>query len=385
MGRSEKPLAPHVQAAIAAAAQPKTAKPVDARGVAPHVRAAVTAAAQPQTDPSSAQLSRPTPAAHVTRAVTPPGTVPQPSTALQMSKRKRSPSPERKVKVKKKRTWDIKSDLTVEGATGHSGSGYKHVNKPLVIRRTRGRYKKSRREQLLGQLSTQLYFMLKGDEHKVTEVESLYAGGCLFFSCNLESATQALFDKLLLTKNSKLWKYVTKSYGGGKTKTITGRMGQKIQDIRLGNRDVGEANEIVNIFAKNDLAWVDLRDKDAGFWIGCLLAAGGFTVVVFGPNKRHAEVKLVKALEAAEYKGFAVVQGKKRPCFTCAAYMRLRQKEGYTLCFSDHPGKLWKDEYDRSEPDVQKEVRRNVREIREMHKTKSGEGWRSESESESED
>lgn len=346
---------------------------------APHVEAAIAAGMQAKKAPLSGE--RPL-APHVARAVEPPpGATPG---ALQMSAKRKKP-PLSSPKKKKRRTLKLAPKVTLEGATGHTGSGYKHVGETLTIRRTKGRYKGRRREQLLGQLSTQLYFMLKGDEHKVTEVEGLYAGNCLFLSCNLHSATQALFDKLLLSQSEDIWKSITSGYKGGKTRTITRRMGQKIQRIRMGTRDVGEAVDVLNIFRKKDLAWVDIRDKDAGFWVRCLLEAGGFTVIVFGPNKRHAEVKLVKALEAAGYTGLSIVQGKKRPCFTCAAYMRLRQREGYRLSFSDFPGKLWKDEYDRSEPDVQKEVRRSVRQRRRMHKTRSGEGWRSESESEDSD
>ena len=107
--------------------------------------------------------------------------------------------------------------------------------------------------------------------------------------------------------------------------------------------------------------------------------------MIFGQDKRHAEVKLVKVLEAAGYRGQAVVQGKKRPCYTCASYMRLRKKAGYALVFSDVPGKLWQDEFNRSEPDVKEEVIRALEAAEVSHKTEYGEEWRSDSESEDED
>jgi hypothetical protein len=162
-------------------------------------------------------------------------------------------------------------------------------------------------------------------------------------------------------------------------------MAKKVGGLLSGERPAPAAKKVVEAQQHSDVGWIDLEGEDPGYFAAVALAMPGRIYVVFGQDKRHAEVKLVKVLELAHYKGPAFVQGKKRPCYTCAAYMRLRKNQGYGLVFSDNPGKLWKDEYERSERDVQEEVKRSLASKVLSCKTESGEGWRSESDSGDED
>jgi hypothetical protein len=139
---------------------------------------------------------------------------------------------------------------------------------------------------------------------------------------------------------------------------------------------------VVKALEKPIVGWIDLLDSEAADTARSALATSGRVYVVTGQDKRHAEVKLVKVLEIAGYKKGAVVQGKKRPCYSCASYMRLRKSQGYGLVFSDNPGKLWKDEFDRSETEVKAEILEALERNTFSCKTDIGEQYRSDSESE---
>jgi len=327
--------------------------------------------------PAAAPSPRPSPVAQPFR----PG-------AIQMGRTKtgakKTTAPKKDAAPKKKRVWEVSKKAKVEGATGHSGSGYLLEGTKLKPRRKRN-YGPSRVEQVLGQVSTLLYFALKDGDESVTEVEAMSAGGSVFLACNARSETQALYDFLVLKNQKERSDALTSAYGTGKTLKATNRMAVKIEQLRSGQRDFAKAKKVVEALEQSEVGWIDLQAKDADFYCALALEVPGYTWVIFGQDKRHAEVKLVKVLEAAGYKGQAVVQGKKRPCYTCAAYMRLRKKAGYALVFSDFPGKLWQDEFNRSEGDVQQEVIRALEAAEVSHKTEYGEEWRSDSESEDED
>lgn len=281
-----------------------------------------------------------------------------------------------------KRKWEVVEDVTVEGATGHTGSGFLPENTELTPRKKR-KYKDSREEQVLGEISTLLYFALKHGDEPVTEVEGMWAGGSLFLACNTRMESEMLYDFFVLKSLKKQWELLTSSYGNSKTKIgkATNRMATKLEQLRSGKRDIEKAKKVIETLERNEVGEIDLLAKDKDYYASLALEVPGYTWVVTGQDKRHAEVKLVKVLEAAGYKSGATIQGKKRPCYSCAAYMRLRKKEGYKLVFSDFPGKLWQDEYNRSEKDVQEEVVRALKEGTLAHKTEYGEEWRSDSSS----
>lgn len=323
----------------------------------------------------------------------------RPAAVVQMGKRTGNTESQKKTTVKGKitkpprtkpntprpqRIWNVSKKVTVEGATRHSGSGYLRQGTKLKPRKKRN-YKKSRTEQVLGEVSTLLYFALKDGDESVTEVEAMMAGGSLFLACNARSETQALYEFLVLKSKKERWNALTSGYGTGKVLKATNRMATKVHMLRSGQRNYEKAKEVIEALENQEVGWIDLEGDEPDFYAGLALEVPGFTWVVFGQDKRHAEVKLVKVLEAADYKGAAVVQGKKRPCYTCAAYMRLRKQEGYSLVFSDFPGKLWQDEFNRSEGDVQQEVIKSLEKEVPSHKTEYGEEWRSDSESEDDD
>lgn len=297
-----------------------------------------------------------------------------------------SPQEEKKPEQKKREPradWTLGEGATFEPVSGHSGTGFKPKGREIAIRDKRN-YGDSRIEQVLGEIAIQLYFAVKEEKETPTEVEAMYAGGSLFLSANGNAATQKLYDILMLKSDTDLRELMAKTYGRGVDKKVTERVGGKLKGLYDDTRQISQAKEVLKCLG-NQVCHIDLRDEDAEFLSSLALNGGGMTFVVFGQEARHAEVKLVKVLENAGWKDEATIQGKKRPCYTCAAYMRHRKGEGYEIQFSDHPGKVWKDEYERSEADVRDEVKRALKEPMDSHRTKGSEKYRSDSESDSED
>jgi hypothetical protein len=275
-----------------------------------------------------------------------------------------------------KRKFEEQVKPMIEPANGHSGSGYKVVGKDLTKRRKRD-YSPRRQEQVVGQLSTQAYFFLKGEESSEAEVECMYAGNSVFFSTNSNAGGELLFASLSKVDSWDTMFTTSHSYGTKMDKSISKRHSGKLGQLGTSSRSIPEAESVIDIVREEKVRRLNLNDPNIEKLAREALTQG-CTYVVFGPEKRHAEVKLVKVLVAANSKSIAVVQGKKRPCYTCAAFMRLRKREGFGIVFSDHPGKFWEDEYARSEPDVQDEVANALKIKTEMHVSDEvGEKYRS--------
>ncbi len=176
----------------------------------------------------------------------------------------------------------------------------------------------------------------------------MYAGKSVFFSTNSNAGGQLLFASL---KEDDSWDKMfttSHSYGTKMDKSISRRHSGKLSQLGSSSRSIPEAEDVIDIVKEEKVRRFNLDDPNIGKLAKKALDEAG-TYVVFGQEKRHAEVKLVKVLVAAKFTGIASVQGKKRPCYTCAAFMRLRNREGFGIVFSDHPGKFWEDEYARSD------------------------------------
>lgn len=257
----------------------------------------------------------------------------------------------------------------VEGATGNTGSGYKLKGQD-VVKRAKRDYAPSRLEQVLGQISTQCYFMLRNEGSSEQEVEAMKAGASLFLSANSTTGTQEILDHLSFTNLT-----TTYTFGTSKDKELSKRHSGKLTALSSGDRDIPEAKGTLDLTSTKAVA-IYLNAGNAAEEARKALITPG-TYVVFGADQRHAEVKLVQLLMIAGHTGGATIQGKKRPCYTCAAFMRLRNQAGFNIRFSDNPGKLWQDEWDRSETDVQDEVARAVAAKESMFASESGEKYRS--------
>lgn len=292
-------------------------------------------------------------------------------------KEAKAPTPKRK-----RGNLTLGEQAVFQPVSNFSSSGYFPSGTQLQKRPQR-KYSRSsaeRVEQVLGQISIQTYFLVKKQEPP-TEVECMYAGNSLFMSANSNAATQTLYNVLLLTTPEMLRRAMSAVYGRGKDALATKRVGDKLGALYEGSRDIPEALKVLKNLGV-EVGFIDLDGADADFWCSAALHVGGMTWIVFGEDLRHAEVKLAKVLERAQWKAGATIQGKKRPCYTCAAYMRLRNKQGYQLHFSDNPGKFWNDEYERSELDVKAEVRKNLQDGVNSHVSSAGDQYRSDSEDE---
>lgn len=278
--------------------------------------------------------------------------------------------------------WDLGSGAFLTPAPGAMGAGYLPGGKQL-IKRPRRKYATDleSQEQVLGQISIGLYNAVKTMEIKITEVEAMSAGKSLFLSGNSLGEADAIFKKLSGTDRDSLIDEMSQPVGkSGIGHTVTKRVGAKMLGLRDNTRKKGSANAVFNNLGKTaqrgigtiKLATVTAQEAQSA------IDSGG-TWVVYGD--RHAEVNLVKVLEAARYLGQAVIQGKKRACYSCASYMRSRNKLDYKIHFSDNPGKMWKDEHKKSEADVQVEIATDLRTRGQGYSSHSSEQYRSDSDS----
>lgn len=281
--------------------------------------------------------------------------------------------------------WTLQNGAILTPASKNTKSGYLPGGQSL-IKRPRRKYASDleSQEQVLGQISIGLYHAVKTANNKVTEVEAMYAGRSLFISGNSISEAEALYQKMAgIDRETLIQQMSVPINKGGMHHKVTKRVGGKMLKLLKGTRVKGSAGAVfdnLGASASRAIKQIDLAQVSKTQALQAIQSGG--TWVVYGVH--HAEVNLVKLLEKADYKQQAVIQGKKRACAACASYMRLRNKEGYTIHFSDFPGKIWKDEYEKYDKDraVQHEIDQDMKTRAQGYRSHSSEQYRSDSESE---
>jgi len=230
----------------------------------------------------------------------------------------------------------------------------------------------------------------------------MHTGGHVFIATN-RNATAESIAAILNEEEAKKKAFTGDTFGG---KTTTGGKITRRHGSKLGARMYGSASEqeewvaaaaaqnqpsrqqAINIARRmkdgdvEQLSLRELRENPELAREKMAASPGKVYVLIDGEDNRHAEEKLMDALEQSGHKEQAVVAGKMRPCVTCSGRMAHTQAKGHDVVSNPRPGNIWLGQMAK-QPDGVQSSTGQVIETKTSHASKTvGKSYGSESDTE---
>ncbi|NVB37937.1 hypothetical protein G6O69_08825 [Pseudenhygromyxa sp. WMMC2535] len=248
-------------------------------------------------------------------------------------------------------------DVKWHGMMGRAQPGW---NTDGIKKRPRRSFMGNRESQVLRHVSRQFFpYLKKVKKAKPIEIQMMWANDSLFVGTNKDTPTRALAE--VINDPDEIANALGRVWGkSGETHERTKRSVAKLE--RLANFDFSvdvdgfdvdqladlasydEAYQIYTMLMTKVAEALDCKNKNAAIKALSPTHAGRLYYVLEGNNRgRHIEEKFIDILEAANFRGPAIIAGVKRPCGTC--WIRLNnavKKSGINVEFSPYPGQIWK-------------------------------------------
>lgn len=222
-------------------------------------------------------------------------------------------------------------------------------------------YAAERDRQILRHFSSQLFFLAKSKVSEAQEIQTLSIGSNLFVAANSSNDIAAIYDQIKSNTQLKLQQVLTETWGSDRSaayfvhskatkKKSSARFGSKMAALYADVRDFSggyaaiDPTVIADTIKQGKVIVLNVSDVTAVR--AAFSETSSIFLIVGGGEGRHAEEKLMDALEISESSATALISGKKRPCKTCLGRMRHVASQGFTLAHSNLPGFIWKERYD---------------------------------------
>ncbi len=247
--------------------------------------------------------------------------------------------------------------------------GYHPSENDAVITRKKRTFKDARVEQLLRQISTQLFFAAKAAHAKPTEVQTMFIQNDmrsnLYIACNDPAVAQVIYK---IINESTLETVLTSpcSYGGMKKE---GRKRSPRYAGKIRSRVFAEGSARYKRYKSDDptdhaymqslrqllaarLKPTEIDMMNESSIVKSLLATSGVHIITkcptTGANKgRHAEEWLNDISERIEGVDYKAMFGKKRPCITCSGRLL-----GSDIDHNPNPGFAFKTRFIHQPPEI---------------------------------